>query len=228
MNSHDEQAKKTTAERLNSVKEKLSLALKKANRKVGDCSLVAVSKTKGSTQIEEAIAAGQTVFGENRVQEASEKWPPLVEKHNNIKLRLIGPLQSNKVRVAVKLFDTIETLDREKLARTLARVMEEENKYPKIYIQVNTGEEPQKAGVAPAELEDFLKTVNDMGIKVEGLMCIPPQTEEPAMHFALLKKLADRHQLSGVSMGMSKDYEVAAQLGATSVRVGTDIFGSRD
>ncbi|MCK5041987.1 MAG: YggS family pyridoxal phosphate-dependent enzyme [Sphingomonadales bacterium] len=219
----------TVAGRLAVVKDMLLQAVQGVGRKGGDCTLVAVSKTRTVAEIKTAINAGQRVFGENRVQEAVDKWPDLKQEHGDITLHLIGPLQSNKVRAAVKLFDVIEVLDREKLARALHRVMEEEQVSPKIYVQVNTGEEEQKAGVLPSELGDFLNTVrDDIGLPVEGLMCIPPQGEEPAMHFALLKNLSQKFNVEKLSMGMSGDFDVAAKLGATSVRVGTKIFGARD
>lgn len=228
MNNETENKEQTVSGRLQEVSEALALALKKAGREKESCDLVAVSKTKTVGEIKEAISAGQRVFGENRVQEAADKWPDIIEGCDDISLHLIGPLQSNKARAAVNLFDVIETLDREKLARALARVMQEENKFPKIYVQVNTGEEVQKAGVKPSELGAFLKTLrDDIGLKIEGLMCIPPQSEEPSLHFALLKNLADKYNIKSLSMGMSSDFEIAAQLGATSVRVGTRIFGGR-
>lgn len=221
-------AKLSINDRLALVKAELSAALKLAQRNDDDCSLVAVSKTRTTDEIEQAIAAGHRVFGENRVQEAAEKWIDLKKEHSDICLHLIGPLQSNKVRQAVKLFDVIEVVDREKLAVALSRVMDEEQLFPKIYVQVNTGEEPQKAGVLPKELPDFLnKLRGEIGLQVEGLMCIPPQGEEPAMHFSLLKNLAEKHGIEKLSMGMSSDFDVAARLGATSVRVGTKIFGTR-
>ena len=228
MINQTENSEQTTAGRLQEVNETLALALKKADRKKENCTLVAVSKTKTADEIKEAISAGQRVFGENRVQEAADKWPDILEGRGDISLHLIGPLQSNKARAAVNLFDVIETLDREKLARALARVMQEENKFPKIYVQVNTGEEDQKAGVKPSELGALLKILHDdIDIKIEGLMCIPPQNQEPSLHFALLKNLADKYNIKLLSMGMSSDFEIAAQLGATSVRVGTRIFGGR-
>ncbi len=219
----------TVAGRLTVVKDMLLQAVQGVGRKNGDCTLVAVSKTRTVAEINDAINAGQRVFGENRVQEAVDKWPDLKQQHGDITLHLIGPLQSNKVRAAVKLFDVIEVLDREKLARALHRVMAEEQIFPKIYVQVNTGEEEQKAGVLPSELGAFLNTVrDDIGLSVEGLMCIPPQGEEPAMHFALLKNLSQKFNVEKLSMGMSSDFDVAAKLGATSVRVGTKIFGARN
>ena len=213
---------------LSLVRSDLAKSLALAGRKTSDCILVAVSKNRTVDEIKEAIAAGQRVFGENRVQEAVEKWPDVKSKHSDVKLHLIGPLQNNKARQAVKLFDVIEVLDSKKLATTLKRVMEEEQVFPKIYIQVNAGEEEQKSGVLPKDLDAFIKTVCEgIGINIAGLMCIPPQNEEPAMHFLLLNNLAEKYGLKECSMGMSDDFDVAARLGATSVRVGTKIFGAR-
>jgi PLP dependent protein len=178
--------------------------------------------------IEQAIGAGQRCFGENRVQEAHAKWPALKERHPDIELHLIGPLQSNKVREAVALFDVIESLDRPKLARALAEEMAHSGKCPRLLVQVNTGEEPQKAGVLPVEADAFVALCRDtFGLTIEGLMCIPPFEEEPAMHFALLAKIAERLGLKGLSMGMSGDFARAIAFGATYVRVGTAIFGAR-
>lgn len=220
--------KETIKDRLSQVNDELLAALKLANRADDECSLIAVSKTRTADEIKQAIAAGQNTFGENRVQEADQKWPEIKQENKDVKLHLIGPLQSNKARQAVNLFDAIETLDREKLATTLKRVMEEEQKFPKIYVQVNTGEEEQKSGVLPKDLTNFIKKVRDeIGLTIEGLMCIPPQDEEPAMHFYLLKNLAEQNNVEKLSMGMSGDFDVAAKLGATSVRVGTKIFGPR-
>jgi PLP dependent protein len=203
-------------------------ASKGAGRGQGACEIVAVSKTRPVAVIREALEAGQTIFGENRVQEAAEKWPALRDEFGNIELRLIGPLQSNKVKVALQLFDVIETLDRPKLARALARERDAGVSLPDLYIQVNSGEEPQKAGVHPAGLAALVALARDeLDLPVVGLMCIPPMAEDPAIHFALLKKLADRHGLNKLSMGMSADFALAARLGATSVRVGTALFGAR-
>ncbi len=189
--------------------------------------LVAVSKGHGPEKALEALAAGHRIFGENRVQEAASKWPALKEKFNDIELHLIGPLQTNKVKAAVELFDVIQTLDRPKLARALKKELAASGKKVSIFVQVNTGEEPQKAGVLPAALPAFLEECQALGLGIDGLMCLPPHDEEPAMHFALLKKLGDRFGLKNFSMGMSQDFETAASLGATHVRVGTAIFGPR-
>ena len=191
--------------------------------------LIAVSKTHGAERIRPVLAAGQRVFGENRVQEAKAKWPPLRAEFPDVALHLIGPLQSNKTREAVELFDAIHSLDRPKLAHALAAEMERAGKRPALFIQVNTGEEPQKAGVAPADAAGFIALCRDeLKLPVEGLMCIPPANETPAPHFALLAKLAREHGLALLSMGMSADFETAIKFGATHVRVGSALFGARD
>jgi PLP dependent protein len=187
-----------------------------------------VTKTVASSAIEEAINAGQRIFGENRVQEARNKWPDLREQHAGLELHLIGPLQTNKVRDAVALFDVIETVDRPKLARALAEEMRRAGKSPRLFAQINTGEEPQKAGVPPGEVDEFITLCREtFGLSIEGLMCIPPLDEEPAMHFALLAKIAERLGVKELSMGMSGDFARALQFGATYVRIGTAIFGAR-
>jgi len=216
------------ASRLGLVRQEIALAAEAAGRDPAAVRLVAVTKTVPESVIEEAIRAGQRCFGENRVQEAQRKWPALKERHADIELHLIGPLQSNKVREAVALFDVIETLDRPKLARTLAEEMVRSGKRPRYLVQVNTGEEPQKAGVLPGEVDAFIALCRDtFGLAVDGLMCIPPFDEEPAMHFALLAKIAERLGLKELSMGMSGDFPRAIAFGATYVRVGTAIFGVR-
>jgi pyridoxal phosphate enzyme (YggS family) len=177
--------------------------------------------------VEAALAAGQTVFGENRVQEAQGKFPPLKAAHPGLRLHLIGPLQTNKVKDALDLFDVIETVDRPKLARALAKEAARLGVAPDCYIQVNTGEEPQKAGIAPGEADAFIAECRGLGLKVTGLMCIPPVEEAPALHFGFLREIARRNGLAGLSMGMSGDYETAVRFGATLVRVGTGIFGAR-
>jgi pyridoxal phosphate enzyme (YggS family) len=193
-----------------------------------DIDLVAVSKRQSDQRIDAALAAGQRIFGENRVQEAQAHWLERRSRYEDLELRLIGPLQSNKASDAVALFDVIETLDRDKLAGALRRAMDQQGRAPRFYIQVNTGDEPQKAGLNPRELAPFLNRMRDeYRLDVEGLMCIPP-TEEPAgLHFALLAQLAGRNGLAKCSMGMSADYETAIRLGATSVRVGSALFGER-
>jgi len=214
--------------RLRLVEQEIALAARAAGRDPASVKLVAVTKTVPPDVIEEAIGAGQRVFGENRVQEAHAKWPALKERHPDIELHLIGPLQSNKVREAVALFDAIETVNRPKLARALAEEAARSGKCPRLFVQVNTGEEPQKAGVAPAEADAFVALCrDDLGLTIEGLMCIPPFDEEPAMHFALLAKIAARLGIKELSMGMSGDFARAIQFGATYVRVGTAIFGAR-
>ena len=191
--------------------------------------LVAVSKGHPAARMEEALALGQHVFGENRVQEAQEKWPALKAKHPEIELHLIGPLQSNKAKEAVALFDVIETVDRPKLAEALAAEMARQNRHLPCFIQVNTGEEAQKAGVLPDDVDDFIRECREKWkLPVVGLMCIPPAETNPAPHFALLREIAKRHGLSQLSMGMSGDFEVAVRFGATHVRVGTALFGERN
>ena len=210
------------------VREEIALAAQSAGRDPASVKLVAVTKTVPAEVIERAIDDGQRIFGENRVQEAHAKWPGLKQRHSDIELHLIGPLQSNKVREAVALFDVIETVDRPKLARALAEEMARTGLRPRLFVQVNTGEEPQKAGVAPAETDEFVAFCRtDLGLAIDGLMCIPPFDEEPAMHFALLAKIAARLGIKELSMGMSGDFPRAIQFGATYVRVGTAIFGAR-
>jgi pyridoxal phosphate enzyme (YggS family) len=204
---------------------RIAAAAKAAGRDPAEVTLTAVSKLQPWDNVAPVLAAGQRVFGENRVQEAMERW---TAHRGEIELRLIGPLQSNKAREAVAFFDVIETLDREKLARVLAEEMQRAGKAPRLYVQVNTGEEPQKAGVAPGEVDGFIGLCRSTyGLAVEGLMCIPPEAEPPAMHFALLAKIAERNGLSKLSMGMSGDFEIAIAYGATSVRVGSALFGAR-
>ena len=216
------------AANLAAIKTEIETALKEAGRAPGAVAVTAVSKTHEASRILPALEAGQRVFGENRVQEALGKWPALKERFPDIELRLIGPLQTNKAKEAVALFDVIESVDRPKLARILAEEMAKQNRRLKLYIQVNTGEEPQKAGLAPADVPGFLAQCRDeFGLEIEGLMCIPPAEDDPAPHFALLAKMAKTLGLSGLSMGMSGDYLIAAQLGATNVRIGTAIFGAR-
>lgn len=211
---------------LSEVRRRVRLAAVDTERDIP--TLVAVSKTHSGDKVEAALEAGQRVFGENRVQEAQAKFPALKAAWPDLELHLIGPLQSNKARDAVELFDVIQTLDRPKLAEALAREMERVGRRPDCFIQVNTGEEPQKAGVFPRDLEAFVKLAKDnLGLPVIGLMSIPPIDENPALHFAFLSELGRRHGLSQLSMGMSSDYEQAIALGATAVRVGSAIFGQR-
>jgi len=216
------------ADRLAEVRRRIAQAARAAGRDPGSVILVAVSKTHGAQRVRELLVAGHRVFGENRVQEAEGKFPPLKEEYPDLQLHLIGPLQTNKARDAVALFDVIESVDRERLAATLAKEMARAGRRPACYIQVNTGEEPQKAGVLPAEVDAFVATCRDTHkLPIAGLMCIPPIDEEPALHFALLAKMAARNNLKNLSMGMSADYETAIKLGATHVRVGTALFGAR-
>lgn len=214
---------------LAAVRVEIAESARKADRDPADVTLVAVSKTKPAALIARALAAGQREFGENRVQEAEEKWPALRDAFPQAELHLIGPLQTNKIRKAVALFDVIETVDRPKLAKALAREMEKQDVRRDCFIQVNTGAEPQKAGILPDECDAFLRDcIETLNLPVVGLMCIPPVGEEPSLHFGLLREIARRHGLAGLSMGMSADYPVAVAFGATHVRVGSAIFGARD
>jgi PLP dependent protein len=216
------------ADHLSEVKGRIAEAAKAASRQPGDITLVAVSKTHGAERVRELLEVGQRVFGENRVQEAQEKFPALKSEYPDLELHLIGPLQTNKAREAVALFDVIQSVDRERLAGVLSKEMERAGKRPACFIQVNTGEEEQKAGILPTELDAFVASCRDVHkLPVVGLMCIPPVDEEPALHFALLHKMAARNGLAKVSMGMSADYETAVRLGATHVRVGSALFGAR-
>ncbi len=217
------------AERLADVRARIATAAREAGRDPSEVRLVAVSKTFGSKAIIPVIEAGHRIFGENRVQEAQRKWPALKQRWPDVELHLIGPLQSNKARDAVELFDVIQTIDRPKIAAAVSREMSEVGRSPRLLVQINTGEEPNKAGIAPTEAVDFTRYCQDeLGLQVEGLMCIPPIDEEPAIHFAFLAKLADECGLSLLSMGMSADYETAVEFGATWVRVGSAIFGPRE
>src|SRR5215510_5043554 len=214
--------------RLATVRQDIARACRDAGRPTGSVDLVAVSKTFGADVIEPAIAAGQRVFGENRVQEAKAKWPALRERHPDIELHLIGPLQSNKAREAVALFDAIHSLDRPSLAEALAKEIARQGRAPLLFVEINTGGEPQKAGVLPQQADDFLKDCKEKyGLKVSGLMCLPPADEPPAPHFALTAKIARRNEMNLLSMGMSADFEQAIALGSTHVRIGTAIFGGR-
>ncbi|MGA0394227.1 MAG: YggS family pyridoxal phosphate-dependent enzyme [Rhodospirillales bacterium] len=216
------------AANLAAVKAKIAAAAEIAERDAHSTTLVAVSKTHPRENILPAIQAGHRVFGENRVQEAAEKWPALKQSHPDCILHLIGPLQTNKTKQAVELFDVIETLDRPKLARALATQAEKLGRVPALFVQVNTGEEPQKAGILPADADRFIAECRrEFQLPIEGLMCIPPVEDEPSLHFMLLREIAARNGLSSLSMGMSADYEIAVRFGATHVRVGTAIFGPR-
>lgn len=215
-------------QQLEAVSTKIAKAEREAKRKAGSVQLVAVSKTFDVDAIRPVLEAGQRAFGENRVQEAQGKWPELKAKFSDVELHLIGPLQSNKAKEAVALFDVIETVDREKIAAELAKEIAKQGRAPRLYVQVNTGLEEQKAGIDPREAVTFVARCREVhGLAVEGLMCIPPVDENPGPHFALLEKIAGEAQLAKLSMGMSSDYETAIAFGATSVRVGSAIFGSR-
>jgi hypothetical protein len=218
----------TVAAQLAVVRVRIGAAAKTVGRDPASVTLVAVSKTQSAERIAAALEAGQRVFGENRVQEAAAKWPALKQAWPQVELHLVGPLQTNKAREAVALFDLIETVDRPKLAQVLAAEMARSGRRPACYVQINTGEEPQKAGVMPAAADEFIRLCrHEMNLPVVGLMCIPPADDEPSLHFALLAEIARRHGLDKLSMGMSADYEIAIKLGATHVRVGTAIFGER-
>ncbi len=213
---------------LEQVKARIAAAATAANRKASEIALVAISKFHPAARIAAAIAAGHTVFGENRIQEAEEKWPDLRRAHPDVCLHLVGPLQSNKTKRAVEFFDVIETVDRSKLARALAREIDAQGRRPDCFIQVNTGEEPQKAGILPVDVDAFIGSCrDDLALPIVGLMCIPPADDEAAFHFGLLATIAERHGLAKLSMGMSGDFETAIRFGATHVRIGTAIFGAR-
>ncbi|MHA1528167.1 MAG: YggS family pyridoxal phosphate-dependent enzyme [Alphaproteobacteria bacterium] len=211
------------------VRQRIDAAARAAGRDPDAITLVAVSKMQPAARIEAVLAAGHRVFGENRVQEAVARWPALRERYGDVELHLVGPLQTNKVRQAAGLFDVIGAVDRPRLARKLAEVFAATGRALPCYIQVNTGAEPQKAGVSPEGADAFIAECRDAyGLPVSGLMCIPPAAEAPAPHFALLKRIADRNGLAGLSMGMSDDFEIAIGLGATTIRVGSALFGARD
>ena len=214
---------------LEDVRARIAAAERAAGRPEGSVALIAVSKVQPAERVAAALAAGHRVFGENRVQEAQTRWPPFRARHDGIELHLIGPLQTNKAKQAVAFFDAIHTLDRPKLAAKLAEAIAETGRRPRLFVQVNTGEEPQKAGVAPGEADAFIAACREEhGLEIDGLMAIPPVDEAPAPHFALLAKIATRNGLSGLSMGMSADFEQAIALGATHVRIGSAVFGERD
>lgn len=216
------------AANLATVKAEIAAAAAAAGRSADSVTLVAVAKTQSAERIRPALEAGQRLFGENRVQEAEGKWPGLKAEYPDARLHLIGPLQSNKARHAVRLFDVIETVDRPKLAGALAQAMDKEGHRPDVFIQVNTGEEEQKHGILPGEADAVIRAcIEDFLLPVKGLMCIPPIDEEPSLHFALLREIARRNGLDELSMGMTADYPIAVRFGATIVRVGTAIFGAR-
>jgi hypothetical protein len=210
------------------VRAEIARACRDAGRAPSDVTLVAISKTFPAAAIEPAIGAGQRVFGENRVQEAKGKWPALFERHKDLSLHLIGPLQSNKAREAVALFDAIHSVDRASLCEALAREIGKQGRQPTLIVEINTGSEPQKAGVLPPDADQFLRDCREKySLEISGLMCIPPMDEAPGPHFALTAKIAKRNGLKLLSMGMSADFATAIQLGATHVRVGSAIFGER-
>src|SRR5690242_9374429 len=213
---------------LEHVREEIARACKDAGRAPSSVTLVAVSKTFDADAIAPVIQGGQRVFGENRVQEAKAKWPALISSYSGLALHLIGPLQSNKAKEAVALFDAIHSVDRVSLCQALAKEIESQKKRPQLFVQINTGEEPQKAGIAPQDADAFIASCrNNQGLEISGLMCIPPVDEAPAPHFALTAKIAARNGLNNLSMGRSADYAVAIQFGATHIRVGSAIFGHR-
>ena len=215
-------------ENLAEIRNRIAVAAKAVSRDPASVELIAISKTFTSAEIGPVIAAGQRVFGENRVQEAQAKWPILRARFPDIELHLVGPLQSNKVKEAVALFDAIHSIDRPKIAKAIAEELARRGKRLSLFVQVNTGEEEQKAGVMPREAAEFVRYCrDDLKLEISGLMCIPPVDEEPAVHFAFLAKLARELGLRGLSMGMSGDFETAIQFGATQVRVGSAIFGGR-
>lgn len=209
------------------ISARLDAAAQAHGRAPSDITLIAVSKVQPPERVQAVLEEGHRIFGENRVQEAQGRWPDFQARFDGIDLHLIGPLQSNKARQAVEMFSTIHTVDRPKLAATLARLAQERGTCPDLFIQVNTGEEPQKAGCLPSEADAFIAEARAMDLPLLGLMCIPPVEEEPSLHFALLAKIAARNGLSGLSMGMSSDFETAIAQGATHIRVGSAIFGER-
>ncbi|ATI43169.1 YggS family pyridoxal phosphate enzyme [Pacificitalea manganoxidans] len=213
---------------LSEIKQRIEKAEAAAGRAPGSVQLVAVSKVQPDARVRDVLTQGHRLFGENRVQEAAGKWPEFRADFDGVSVHLLGPLQSNKARQAMELFDAIHSVDRPKLARAIARLAQELGQCPDLFLQVNTGEEPQKAGVLPADADDFVAEARALDLPVKGLMCIPPVDEEPSLHFALLRKIAERNGLDGLSMGMSGDFETAIGQGATHVRVGSAIFGARD
>ncbi len=212
---------------LSEITARMAKAAEKAGRSMDELSLIAVSKVQPNERVQAVLEAGHRAFGENKVQEAAGKWPDFRERYDGIQLHLIGPLQTNKVRQAMQLAQAIHTIDRPKLATTIARLAQDMGTCPDLFIQINTGEEPQKAGVLPPDADGFVSEVRALDLPLKGLMCIPPVDEEPSLHFALLAKIAARNGLAGLSMGMSGDFESAIALGATHIRVGSAIFGER-
>ena len=212
---------------LNEIKNRIHQAEIEFSRKPGEVNLIAVSKVQPNERIEVVLEQGHRVFGENRVQEAQSKWPAFKEKYEDVELHIIGPLQTNKTRVAMEIADSIHTLDRLKLAKNIARIAQEIGKCPELFVQVNTGEEPQKSGIFPRDTQTFIKECLSMNLPIVGLMCIPPINEEASLHFSLLRNIAEDCGLGGLSMGMSSDFEKAISFGATHIRVGSAIFGER-
>ncbi|RLJ51908.1 hypothetical protein BCF46_2133 [Litoreibacter meonggei] len=212
---------------LSDIRNRIAAEEERAGRPRGSTGLIAVSKVQPNDRVEEVLEQGHRIFGENRVQEAASKWPEFRSKYDGVELHLLGPLQTNKTRQAVELFDYFHTLDRLKLAKRIAAIRDELGRCPKLFIQVNTGKEDQKAGVLPEETDSFIAACQKLDLPVIGLMCIPPVDEDPSVHFALLRKLAERNGLPELSMGMSGDFEQAIAQGATYVRVGSAIFGER-
>ena len=213
---------------LSIINSKMEQAEKSAGRTIGSTQLIAVSKVQPNNRVLSALKQGHQIFGENKVQEAQSKWPAFRENFSNAKVHLIGPLQSNKVKQAVELFDAIHTLDRLKLAQKLSNEIQTQGKAPEMFIQINTGEEDQKSGIIPSEADQFIADCISLDLPIKGLMVIPPINDEPSLHFGLLRKIADRNGLGGLSMGMSSDFESAIAMGATHIRVGSAIFGERD
>jgi len=213
---------------LNVINSKIEHAEKLSGRAIGSTQLIAVSKVQPNERVLNVLEEGHEVFGENKVQEAQGKWPVFRENFPNSKVHLIGPLQSNKVKQAIELFDAIHTLDRLKLAQKLSNEIQAQGKAPQMFIQINTGEEEQKSGIVPSEADKFIKNCISLDLPVKGLMVIPPVNEQPSLHFGLLRKIAHRNGLTGLSMGMSNDYESAIAMGATHIRVGSALFGARD
>jgi len=212
---------------LKEIKSQIRQAEIEFSRVVGSVNLIAVSKVQPNERIEAVLEQGHRVFGENRIQEAKSKWPAFKENYEGVELHIIGPLQTNKTRVAMEIADSIHTLDRLKLAKNIARIAQEIGKCPELFVQVNTGEEPQKSGIFPRDTQTFIKECLSMNLPIVGLMCIPPINEEASLHFALLRNIAEDCGLDGLSMGMSSDFEKAISFGATHIRVGSAIFGER-
>ena len=213
---------------LNVIKSKIERAEKSAGIDIGSTQLLAVSKVQPNERVSSVLKQGHKIFGENKVQEAQSKWPTFRKNFSNVKVHLIGPLQSNKVKQAVELFDAIHTVDRLKLAQKLSNEVQAQGKAPEMFIQINTGEEEQKSGVIPSKADQFISDCISLDLPIKGLMVIPPIHEEPSLHFALLRKIAHRNGLTGLSMGMSSDFESAISMGATHIQVGSAIFGERD